>query len=585
MPGLKGLLTKLNESGLTPKNSKDDTSLQQYKVDAESEDFQVENNGLEGVKKAEAVNQVWPKEVLYGLYAWLWVCFFILQFQSSIYGQVIYYAYSSFASAPEISTASILSIIIGGVVILPVGKIITLWGRSESLILFLVVYLVGIIVVATCNNPNSYAAGYVLYTVGYNSINLVLSVFIADTSGLKNRAFAFAYISTPTIATAYVGPLAAQSFIIHSSWRWSIGIFGFIVPVVLIPIALTFKYYEKKAKNLGVLKKENSGRTLKESIIHYIHDFDLVGAFFLMAAFVIFLLPFSMNVNGKADFKSGTFIAMVIVGALLFPTFALWEAYGAKTQFIPWDQLRDPTVLGACVLSFVVFFTYYCWDLYFYYFAIVVYNMSISNVGYLVLTYTVMQCVWCVIFGMWVRYRNKFKYTCLFFGVPMQILGSGLMIHFRGEESNVGYIVMCQIFMAVAGGTLIIGCDMAVMAASNMEGVPMMLALLSIFGSIGGGIGNTVAVSIYGHVFPSALLKALPDEYKDQYLEISAGGYITQMMYLPGTEVRIAINYAWGRLQRMECIVATAVMVVGFPAVAIWKNYSVDKKVNKGVVL
>jgi hypothetical protein len=38
-------------------------------------------------------------------------------------------------------------------------------------------------------------------------------------------------------------------------------------------------------------------------------------------------------------------------------------------------------------------------------------------------------------------------------GIPsrLMILGSGLMIHFRGVDHGIGYIIMCQIFIAFAG--------------------------------------------------------------------------------------------------------------------------------------
>ncbi|OQD63547.1 hypothetical protein PENPOL_c009G08792 [Penicillium polonicum] len=53
--------------------------------------------------------------------------------------------------------------IVGGVLKLPIGKILTLWGCAEGLIIFTGVYILGIIILAACNNANSYTAGYVLY--------------------------------------------------------------------------------------------------------------------------------------------------------------------------------------------------------------------------------------------------------------------------------------------------------------------------------------------------------------------------------------------------------------------------------------
>lgn len=143
-------------------------------------------------------------------YAWIWVCFFMLALQQGTTLQLNALAYSNFIAAPEITTAFILSGIIGGVVKLPIAKILNLWGRAEGLFLFVLVYLLGMIIIASSNGPDAYAAGYVFYWIGYDAIYLILDVFVADTSGLRNRAFAFAFVSTPFICTAFTAPLLGK---------------------------------------------------------------------------------------------------------------------------------------------------------------------------------------------------------------------------------------------------------------------------------------------------------------------------------------------------------------------------------------
>lgn len=153
----------------------------------------------------------------------------------------MYLAYSEFSSAPEITTAYILSAIIGSVLKLPIAKMLNLWGRAEGFLVFEAVYLLGIIVIATCNDANGFAAGYVLYWIGYDAVYFIMDVFVADTSGLKNRAFAFAFVGTPFICTAFTGPLAAQSFLTMTSWRVTIGVFAAIMFCTFTPLAIIFK--------------------------------------------------------------------------------------------------------------------------------------------------------------------------------------------------------------------------------------------------------------------------------------------------------------------------------------------------------
>lgn len=215
------------------------------------------------------------------LLAWLtkspariWVCYFMLALHEYIGSNVLYYAYSNFQSASQVTTAYILATIIGGVLKLPIGKLLGLWGRAEGLMVFLAVYIVGMIILAACNGPNSFAAGYVFYWIGYDAIYLILEIYIADTSGLRNRAFAFAFSTTPFICCAFTGSLAANSFVKTSGWRWAYGAFAIVQPFVFAPLIYIFKYYERKAYKQGLLTRESSGRTTLQTIVHYVHEFD-----------------------------------------------------------------------------------------------------------------------------------------------------------------------------------------------------------------------------------------------------------------------------------------------------------------------
>ncbi|KAJ5133204.1 Major facilitator superfamily domain general substrate transporter [Penicillium atrosanguineum] len=538
-----------------------------------------------GVKKAEAVVRAWSGNVVWAVYAWIWVCFFMLAFHSSIQGNVIFNAYANFQKAPEVSTSAILGSVVGGVVKLPVAKIVNIWGRAEALVVFTGLFLVGIIVLASCTGPNGYAAGYVLYYVAYNAIYLILDVFIADTSGLRNRAFAFAFSSTPFICTAFTGPLAAQSILNMTTWRWAYGIFSIVFPFVLLPLAVVFKFYERKAEKMGLYQRTKNNRTSLQSLIHYIHEFDVVGAILLMATFILLLLPFSLSTYGRAEYGSATFIAMLVVGFCFFFVFVAWEKFFARHQFIQYDLLEQRTVLGACILSLVLNFGYMAWDTYFVNFAMVVYDLSVSDAGYVNQIYNVGSCFWAPLFGLYIRQTKHFKKACLFFGLPLMLLGSGLMIHFRGQDDGIGYVVMCQIFIACAGGTLVIGQDMAVMSAADHDGVPMMLSILGLFASLGGAAGATLASAIYTNIFPKTLVARLPEKAKADWSDIYTGGYISQMAYPMGSEIRNAINLAWGDSQKYSCIATTAVVALGLPCIAIWKNVNVDKKQVPGVVL
>lgn len=215
----------------------------------------------------------------------------------------------------------------------------------------------------------------------------------------------------------------------------------------------------------------------------------------------------------------------------------------------------------------------------------VVYNLDVKYTGYMTGIYTIGSCVWSPVFGMWIRWTKEFKYSCLFFAVPLMFLGAGLMIHFRGQDGDIGYVIMCQIFIAFSGGMLVIGEQMAGMCASDRDNIPIILSMIGLFSSVGGAIGYAVSAAIYTNTFPHGLRMALPESAQSEWNTIYLGGYASQLGYTPGTAVRDAINFAWGYSQKYEAIAATCLIVLLIPSILMWKHYRVDKEQNKGVLM
>jgi hypothetical protein len=329
----------------------------------------------------------------------------------------------------------------------------------------------------------------------------------------------------------------------------------------------------------------DSKRTTGQSIWHYVLEFDLAGLLLLCAGLALFLLPFSLYSYQPKGWQSPMVICMIIFGGLLLIAFSLYEKFVAPVTFIPFHLLTDRTVVGANTLAAVLFVSFYIWDSYFLSFLQVVNGLTITEASYVGNTYTIGSCFFALIVGVVVRYTGRFKWLALYFGVPLTILGVALMIKFRQPDVNIGYVVMCQIFIAFAGGTLVICEQMAVMAATSHQYVAVVLALEGMFSSIGGAIGSTVAAAVWTGVFPQRLQRYLPTDQKADYLSIYAS-IETQMSYAPGTPARDAINRAYGDSQRYMLIGGSSILVLAIAAVAVWRDIKVkDFKQTKGRVV
>ena len=115
----------------------------------------------------------------------------------------------------------------------------------------------------------------------------ILDVFMADTSSLKNRALVFAFSNTPYIATTFIGPRAAQSFLRTSGWPWGFGAFAIITPFTALPIIAILWGNQRKAIREGLLIRQKSGRTFVESVNFYFWEFDSITAYpFRMAIYL-----------------------------------------------------------------------------------------------------------------------------------------------------------------------------------------------------------------------------------------------------------------------------------------------------------
>lgn len=112
------------------------------------------------------------------------------------------------------------------------------------------------------------------YSIGFAGLIFSIDVITADTSSLRHRGLAYAFTSSPYIITAYAGSAASEHFY-ESNWRWAYGCFAIVLPVVAFPMFCLLRYNRHLAKKNGLLKpREKSGRTLMQSIIHYIIEFD-----------------------------------------------------------------------------------------------------------------------------------------------------------------------------------------------------------------------------------------------------------------------------------------------------------------------
>ncbi|KAB2571280.1 Siderophore iron transporter mirB [Lasiodiplodia theobromae] len=549
---------------------------QEHVVDAETSSDEESVRIQDGVKRVEAITQAWTMKALFITGIFIYICSFVNSLQQQITTNLGVYVTSSFMLHSLYSTTSVLSSVIGGVSKFPIAKIIDIWGRVEGFILMTFLCTIGLIMMAACKNVETYAAAQVFYWVGYNGMGYVINIFLADMTSLRNRMIFYGLNSTPFIANVFAGPAIAQLFYEHSSFRWAFGCFAIIVPFIAAPVAGMFMYNNNVAKKKGLLPpRPASGRTLGQSFYYYAREFDLIGQLLLIAGLCLVLIPLTLAGSAVNRWGTGYIIAMLVVGFVLLVVFVLYERFLAPVTFMPYKYMKDRTVFGACVLCGTLFLSFYCWDLYFSSYLQVVHNLNIRDSGYILNIYSLGSCFWGPFVGILIRISGRFKWLALL-AVPVSTLATALLIYFRHPGTNIGYVVMCQILSAFAGGTLVMCEQLAAMAAVPHNEVAAVLALEGMFTSIGGSIGQSISGAIWTNMMPQKMLEYLPESEKANAAMIY-GSLPMQLAFPVGSPARDAIIAAYGYVQRRMLIAGVAFMPVALGCVLLWRDINVKK--------
>lgn len=262
--------------------------------------------------------------------------------------------------------------------------------------------------------------------------------------------------------------------------------------------------------------------------------------------------------------------------------FALYEKYLSPRSFIPFELLTDRTVMSACGLAAFLFTSFYLWDSYFYSYLQAVHGLTVTDAGYVTNIYSIGSCFWSVVLAAVIRVTGRFKWLALSM-LGLELLGVGLMIHFRQPALGIGYVVMCQIFIAFGGGSLVICEEMAVMAAAPHQAVASMLALIGLFSSVGGGIGQAISAAIYTNKFPAALERALPGN--GTLNALLYGSLTVQLEYPFGSPERDAVVYAYGEAMWYLTIASFVFLVPCIVFIVLWQDFKVkDLRQVKGRV-
>ena len=270
--------------------------------------------------------------------------------------QLTIFATSSFSAHTLVSTVGVVSGVVLSVAKPPMSKFADVFGRFEAFTLAVVIYVAGYVQQALSKTIATYATAQIFYAAGSTGLQILIQIFIADTSDLVNRALCSAIPAVPFLFTYWAGPPIAQAVL--PDWRLGYGIWAVILPVTFLPLGLSLCLNQRKAARDGRLpspfwKDQSTWLVVK----HLWIEMDAFGLILIAAAVSLIMIPLTLAGRSPNGWSDPSIIAMFATGALCMILVPLWECSSvwAPRAFLPRGLLADGRILAGFGIAFFYF--------------------------------------------------------------------------------------------------------------------------------------------------------------------------------------------------------------------------------------
>ena len=469
------------------------------------------------------------------------------------------------------------------------AKIANVFGRLEAFAISVFLYVIGYIQMAASNNVETFASAQIFYSAGSTGLQILIQIFVADTSDLLNRALFSSLPDVPFLGTVWVGPPIANSLLAHSTWRWGYGIWTVILPAAFLPLALSLLLNLRKASRLHLLPPSPwKDQSVLKGMRRLWYELDIMGLLLLSAAISLILIPLTLAATAKGHWHNASIIAMLVIGGICLLIFPFWESIRrlAPKPFLSLHLLTNRNVSVGCAIGFFYFAVFYTSiQPYFLSYLQVVQGDSVTAAGHIVQTFTFTSTVTAVCISFVIKYTRHYRFY-ITAGACIYLLGIGLMIRYRSESSSTSQIVGTQIAEGIGGGMLNVPTQLAVQAAVSHTDVAAVTAIFLTVIEIGGAVGAAISGAVWTANIPRKLEEYLPPA--DQGTAMTIFGNLTiAKSYVGGSPQRAAINRSYQETMDILLIIAACLAAPLIPLSVGLRNYkldTLDQKV-KGTVI
>lgn len=425
------------------------------------------------------------------------------------------WASSSFAQHANLAAVSTASQIIRAISKPFLGKLADLTSRPTTYVVVLLFYVVGFVVAASAQSFPAYTIGVAFTATGKSGLDLLSDIIIGDLTPLEWRGFFSASLSLPFVFTVPVSGFIVDG--LDNQWRWGMGIFAIMIPVLLAPAISTLYYIQHKGEQASreagepgkVRPRGFKGYTaaFKAALI----EIDMPGLIILGFAFALILLPFTLAKGTTNGWRNPSMIAMIVVGFVLLLVFVAFEIYIAPKPLMSARILRNRAFVAAVVINIFSQLASSLRNTYLYSYISVIKPWSDYTVTIVIGLTTICLCLMGPITGLLHRYTHRYK-TLMVIGASSRLIGYGLLVDAGTNTmtTQTGRIVASQLIFAL-GSLVVVGARVGSQASVPHEDLATVIALLSLWSTLGSSVGSAVGSAIWTERMQAQLSRELPN--------------------------------------------------------------------------
>ncbi|GAA5863816.1 hypothetical protein JCM8547_006074 [Rhodosporidiobolus lusitaniae] len=446
-------------------------------------------------------------------------------------------ATSDFAAhSSGLGTLNIATGLISSVCLPFFAKATDVFSRPSVYSVALVCQVVGYIIILKSPILAAYVVGNVLTTLGASAFTQINSTLIADLTPLKWRGMAQAIMTTPYLCTVWFTSEIVAGLSGGSKWRWGYGMYAIIFAVFWAPAIILMFLLERRALQKGLVNVDVARQGVddtvevpavevigqdKKGFLHRLAqvflELDTFGLILLGFGWSLLLLPFSLETNAKGGWKNPSLIAMLAVGSICLISFPLYEWKFAKFPSAPRRILINKTFVTAVIIDFCYMLSSYLQILYLSSYIYIVTDLDIKHWNYTNNVLNMGLCGAAIFVGVLFRYFHRYKLPQIV-GISIRIIGFGLLVDKNGVRS-LARLVMSQLLSGIGSAFSTLGSSVGSQASVAHQDVALVIALLSLWSSIGASVGDAIAAQYWGKHMPVNLREFLPASVNDTQVQ------------------------------------------------------------------